>query len=51
MYKKKNEYHDTGQHFLSVISESETHVLYRFITQSEIFQAFFSWILMNMAYR
>ncbi len=25
------------------ISESETHILYRFITQSEIFQAFISW--------
>ncbi len=30
-------------YFLSLISESETHILYRFITQSEIFQAFFSW--------
>ncbi len=29
--------------FLSHISESETHILYRFITQSEIFQAFLSW--------
>ncbi len=28
--------------FLSLISESETHILYRFITQSEIFQAFIS---------
>ncbi len=27
---------------LSLISESETHVLHRFITQSEIFQAFVS---------
>ncbi len=27
----------------SLISESETHILYRFITQSEIFQAFISW--------
>ena len=26
--------------FLSLISESENHILYRFITQSEIFQAF-----------
>ncbi len=25
---------------LSLISESETHILYRFIKQSEIFQAF-----------
>ncbi len=30
-------------YFLSLISESETHILYRFITQSEIFQAFISW--------
>ncbi len=29
--------------FVSLISESETHILYRFITQSEIFQAFISW--------
>ncbi len=28
---------------LSLISESETHILYRFITQSDIFQAFISW--------
>ncbi len=30
-------------YFLSLISESETHILNRFITQSEIFQAFISW--------
>ncbi len=29
--------------FFSLISESKTHILYRFITQSEIFQAFISW--------
>ncbi len=29
--------------FLSLISKSETHILYQFITQSEIFQAFISW--------
>ncbi len=29
--------------FLSLISERETHMLYRLITQSEIFQAFISW--------
>ncbi len=40
--KKKFEYHEKGQYFLSLISESETHILYRFITQSEIFQAFIS---------
>ncbi len=30
-------------YFLSLISESETHILYRFIINSEIFQAFTSW--------
>ncbi len=29
---KKLEYHEKGQYFLSLISESETHILYRFIT-------------------
>ncbi len=28
---------------MSLISERETHILYRFTTQSEIFQAFISW--------
>ncbi len=28
---------------MSLISESETHILYRLITQSEIFQVFISW--------
>ncbi len=37
------EYHEKGQYFWSLISESETHILYRFITQSEILQAFISW--------
>jgi len=41
---KKLEYREKVQYFLSLISESETHILYRFITQSEIFQAFISWI-------
>ncbi len=39
---KKIEYHEKGQYFLSLISESETHILYRFITPSEKFQAFIS---------
>ncbi len=43
MNLKKIEYHEKGQYFLSLISETETHILYRFITQSEIFQAFISW--------
>ncbi len=29
--------------FLSLTSESENHILYRFITHSEIFQALISW--------
>ncbi len=37
------EYHEKGQYFVSPISESETNILYRFITQSEICQAFISW--------
>ncbi len=37
------EYYEKGQYFLSLISESEPHILYRFITHSEIFQAFISW--------
>ncbi len=36
------EYHEKGETFLSLISESETHILYRVITQSEIFQVFIS---------
>ncbi len=43
IYLKKLEYHEKGQYFLSLISESETQILNRFITQSEIFQAFISW--------
>ncbi len=40
VHLKKIENHEKGQYFLSLISESETRVLYRFITYSEIFQAF-----------
>ncbi len=43
VHLNKLEYHEKVQYFLSLISESETHILYRFITQSEIFQAFISW--------
>ncbi len=39
---KKFEYHEKGQYFWSLISESQIHILYRFITLSEIFQAFIS---------
>ncbi len=38
--KKKKNITEKGQYFLSLISESETHIFYIFITQSEIFQAF-----------
>ncbi len=41
--KNKFEYHEIGQYFLSLISESETHILFRFIKQSKIFKAFISW--------
>ncbi len=41
--KAEFENHEKGQCFLSLISESETHILYRLITQSEICQAFISW--------
>ncbi len=51
VHLKKIEYHEKGQYFLSLVSESETHILYRFITQSDIFQAFIFEILMIMAYR
>ncbi len=44
---QKWEYQE-GQYFLSLDLESETHILYRYITQSEIFQAFiflkFEWL-------
>ncbi len=29
-----HEFHEKGQYFLSLVSESETHILYRFITHS-----------------
>ncbi len=38
VHLNKFEQHEKGQYFLSLISESETHILYRFVTQSEIFQ-------------
>ncbi len=39
-YISKKKCHENGKYFLSFISENETHILYRLITQSEIFQAF-----------
>ncbi len=50
IYKNKL-YHEKGQYFLSLISEGETHILYRFIAQSEIFQALLLEMLIIMAYR
>ncbi len=46
------EYHEKGQYFLSLISESETHIIYRFITHRvKYFKPLFLDILMIMAYR
>ncbi len=42
VHLKQLEYNEKGQYFVSHISESETHILYRFITKSERFQAFIS---------
>ncbi len=46
VYLKKLDYHKKGQYFLSLISESETHILYRFITHFLFLE-----MLMIMAYR
>ncbi len=40
--KKKKEYNEKGQYFV-VTHFRKWNILYRFITQSEIFQAFISW--------
>ncbi len=49
---KKCEYHEKGQYFLSLISESETHILYRVITHIvKYFKLLFLEMLMIMAYR
>ncbi len=32
VHLKKIEYNEKGEYFLSLVSESETHILYRFIT-------------------
>ncbi len=45
-------YHEKGQYFLSLISESETQILYRFITHRvKYVKPLFLDILMIMAYR
>ncbi len=52
VHLKKFEYHEKGQYFLSLISESETHILYGFITyRVKYFKPLFLEILMIMAYR
>ncbi len=52
VHLKNVEYHEKGQYFLPLISESETHVLYRFITHRvKYFKPLFLEILMIMAYR
>ncbi len=49
---KKKLYHEKSQYFLSLISESETHILYRFITHRvKYLKNLFLEILMIMAYR
>ncbi len=49
---KKNVYNEKGQYFLTLISESETHILYRFITHRvKYFKPLFLTILMIMTYR
>ncbi len=49
-FSSKFEYHKKG--FLSLISESETHILYRFITHRvKYFKPLFLDILMIMVYR
>ncbi len=49
---KTVEYDEKGQYFLSLISETETHILYRFITHRvKYFKLFFLEILMIMAYK
>ncbi len=46
------EYYEKGQYFLSLISGSEPHILYRFITHRvKYFKPLFLEILMIMAYK
>ncbi len=50
--KKYIEYHEKGHNFLSLISESETHILYRFVTHRfKYFKPLFPEMLMIMADR
>ncbi len=50
--KKKNEYHEKGQYFWSLISESETHIIYKLFTHRVKYsKPLFHEILRIMAYR
>jgi len=52
VHLKKKKYHEKGQYFLSLISESETHILYRFITHRvKYVKPLFLEIVMIMVYR
>ncbi len=52
VHLKKIEYLEKGQYFLSLISESETHILYRFITHwVKYVKPLFLEMFMVMAYR
>ncbi len=52
LHLKIFEYHEKGQYFLLLISESETHILYRFIAHRiKYFKPLFLEMLMIMAYR
>ncbi len=42
---KKFEYHENGQYFLSLISESETHILYRVTYRVKYYKPLFLDIL------
>ncbi len=45
-------YHEKGQKIVSLVSESETHILFRFITiRVKYFKPLFLEIFMIMAYR
>ncbi len=48
--KKKFEYHEIGQYFLSLISESETHILLDSLNRVKYLKLLFLDILMIMAY-
>ncbi len=52
VHLQKLEYHEKGQYFLSLISESEIYILYWFITHRvKYFKPLFLEMLMIMAYR